>query len=70
MATKGASYRYGNTKGPNHQGKTTEHINYAWAKAFNRGGLDRHFRDHGKEFDCKTKEEYEAKALKFANTVD
>ena len=34
MATKGASYRYGNTKGSNHQGKATEHINYAWAKAF------------------------------------
>ena len=37
MATKGASYRFGNTKGSNHQGKATEYINYAWAKAFNRG---------------------------------
>ena len=33
-------------------------------------GLDRYFRDHGKEFDSKTKEEYEAKALNFANTVN
>ena len=69
MATKGTSHRYGNTKGSNHQGKATEHINYAWAKAFNRGGLGRHFRDHGKELDCKTKEEYEAKALKFAKQL-
>ena len=67
MATKGASNRYGNTKGSNHQGRPTEHINYAWAKDFNRGGLDRHFNDHGKEFGCKSKEEYAAKALKFAN---
>ena len=70
MATKGASNRYGNTKGSNHRGIPTEHINYAWAKDFNRGGLERHFNNHGKEFGCKTKEEYAAKALKFANTID
>ena len=39
MATKGTSHRYGNTKGSNHQGKATEHINYACAKAFDRGGI-------------------------------
>ena len=70
MATKGASNRYGNTKGSNHQGKPSKDINYAQAKDFNRGGLDKHFKDHGKEFGCKTKEEYAYKALKFANTVD
>lgn len=70
MATKGASNRYGNTKGSNHQGRPTENINYAWAKGFNKNGLTKHFNDHGKEFGCSTKEEYEAKALKFANTVD
>ncbi len=70
MATKGASNRYGNTKGSNHQGRPTEHTNYAWAKDFNRGGLERHFKNHGKEFGCKSKEEYSAKALKFANTID
>ena len=54
MATKGASYRYGNTRGSKHQGEVTKHINYAWAKDFNRGGIDQHFRDHGKEFGAKT----------------
>ena len=70
MATKGASNRYGNTKGSNHQGKPTERTNYAWAKDFNRGGLSRHFEEHGVEFGCKTKEEYVAKAINFANIVD
>lgn len=70
MSTKGASLRYGNTKGSNHKGTPTEHIGFAWAKGFNRGGLTRHFNKHGKEFDCKTKEEYEAKAVSFANTID
>ena len=32
MATKGASYRYGNTRGANHRGEPTKHIGYAWAK--------------------------------------
>ena len=70
MSTKGPSKRYGNTKGSNHRGLPTKHIGYAWAKGFNRGGLKRHFKEHGKEFNTTTKEEYEAKALHFANTVD
>jgi len=70
MATKGASFRYGNTKGSNHQGKATEHTQFSWAKAFNRGGLTRHFESHGAEFGCKTKEEYAAKAVNFANAID
>ena len=65
MATKGASFRYGNTNG-----SRTEHIRFAWAKGFNRGGLERHFHDHGKEFGATTAEEYVSKAVHFANTVD
>ena len=70
MATKGASNRYGNTKGSKHQGKATDFTQFPWAKAFNRGGLTRHFEEHGAEFGCNTKEEYAAKAVAFANTVD
>lgn len=70
MPTKGASYRYGNTNGSKHQGQSTKHINYAWAKDFNRGGLDKHFKDHGKEFGAHSKKEYAAKAVHFANEVD
>ena len=70
MATKGASFRYGNTRGANHRGESTKDINYAWAKDFNRGKLEQHFKDHAKEFGCRTKEEYLAKALRFANTID
>lgn len=29
MATKGASYRYGNTRGANHRGEPTKHIGYS-----------------------------------------
>lgn len=70
MATKGASNRYGNTKGSNHQGIATKQIGYPWAKGFNKKGLDRHFDEHGAEFGCKTKEEYAARAINFANHID
>ena len=70
MPTKGPSNRYGNTNGSNHNGRPTENINYPWAKDFNRGGLSKHFRDHGKEFGAKSKEEYASKAVHFANTID
>ena len=70
MATKGASFRYGNTNGSNGKGKPTKHIRYAWAKDFNRGGLEQHFRDHGKEFGVGNPEEYASKAVHFANEVD
>lgn len=70
MPTKGASYRYGNTRGSKHQGQATRDIKYAWAKDFNRGGLEQHFKDHGKEFNAKTKQDYAAKAVHFANDVD
>lgn len=70
MSTKGPSVKYGNTNGSNHRGLPTKHIGYAWAKEFNRGGLKRHFKKHGSEFNAATEEEYEAKALHFANKVD
>jgi pyocin large subunit-like protein len=70
MATKGASMRYGNTNGAHHRGEATKHINYAWAKDFNRGGLEQHFKDHGKEFNAVSKQDYAAKAIHFANDID
>ena len=69
MATKGASNRYGNARG-GHQGYPTTHTGFAWAKAFNRSTLDDHFRRHGEQMGCPTKESYNANAVKFANTVD
>lgn len=69
MSTKGASNRYGNSRGSNH-GHPTAHIGYAWARAFNKATLDQHFYDHGKQMGCPTKESYEAHAVSFANTVD
>lgn len=70
MATKGPSMRYGNTNGAHHRGGRTQRINYAWAKDFNRGGLERHFNEHGKEFGIINKKDYVAKAIHFANQVD
>ena len=70
MPTKGASMRYGNTNGARHRGEATENMNYPWAKDFSRGSLEKHFIDHGKEFGAKTKKEYAAKVVHFANEVD
>lgn len=70
MSTKGPSLRYGNTNGSHHRGEATEHINYAWAKGFNKDGLDKHFDKHGKEFGANSKMEYAAKAVHFANEID
>lgn len=70
MSTKGASMRYGNTNGAHYRGEATEKINYQWAKDFNKGGIERHYRDHGEEFGAKSKEEYAAKAVHFANEID
>lgn len=69
MATKGASNWYGNARG-GRQGYPTQHIGFAWAKAFNRSTLDDHFQRHGEQMGCPTKESYNANAVKFANTVD
>ena len=69
MSTKGASNRYGNTRGGT-QGHPTKHIGYAWAKAFNKSTLNNHFSKHGSQVGAPTKSSYEAKAVRFANTVD
>ena len=69
MATKGASNRYGNTRG--WYGKNNPHgVNYEWAKDFNHNTLDEHYKKHKNEFNSKSKESYKQKAIKFANTVD
>ena len=70
MATKGASNRYGNTRESSNNGQKNKNLNFAWVKGFNRGGIKQHFEKHGKEFNCKTKDEYVAKAIRFANTID
>ena len=70
MATKGASNRYGNSRGANHQGKATEHINYQWAKDFNKHSLKQHFIDHASNFGVTSIESYKQHAIKFANAVD
>lgn len=69
MATKGASNRYGNTRG-SRRGHETKNTGFAWAKAFNRSTLQRHFENHGKQMGTPTKESYNAKAVHFANNVD
>lgn len=69
MSSKGASNRYHTTNHGN-QRKTPGHINYAWAKAFNKRTLLDHFRRHGAQMKCDTKEAYAAKAVQFANAID
>lgn len=70
MATKGASNRYGNTKGSNRQDKPSEEINYAWAKDFNKKSLAKHYSDHGKDIGLDNQESYRQHAIRFANTID
>ncbi len=70
MATKGPSMRYGNTRGAHHRGDVSDNIGYQWAKDFNRGGLEQHFKDHGKEFGAVSAADYASKAVHFANAVD
>ncbi len=70
MAAKGPSMRYGNTRGAHHRGEVSDDIGYQWAKDFNKGGLEQHFKDHGGEFGAHSEEEYVSKAVDFANEVD
>lgn len=65
MATKGQSNQYGNSRGT-----PTNHINYKYAKDFNRNTIARHFSEHGKEVGATSKWDYIAKAIKFANSID
>ncbi len=69
MATKGASNRYGTSRGKNSPSNPYG-VNYEWSKDFNKNSLDKHFNKHGKEFDLSSKESYRQHAIKFANTVD
>lgn len=70
MATKGASNRYGNSKGSRGSNKATESINYQWAKDFNKKTLTKHFDDHGESMSSDSKESYKQHAIRFANTID
>ena len=69
MSTKGPSNRYGNTRGGKN-GHETKKTGFAWAKAFNKSSIDKHFGEHGKEMGFQSKEEYVAHAISFANTID
>lgn len=70
MATKGASYLYGNTRGTNGKGISSEHISYKYAIGFNRYALDDDFVRHGKDFGVNSAKQYGEHAIHFANTVD
>ena len=69
MATKGASNRYPTGKRSS-SGRTISHINFEWAKDFNKKSLDKHFNDHVKNMGFDSKESYKQHAIKFANTID
>ena len=69
MSSKGPSNLYGNSKGSK-RGHETKHTGFAWAKGFNSSTLADHFRRHGKQMGCDTKESYAASAVRFANTVN
>lgn len=70
MSSKGPSNRYGNTRGSDGKGRPTSHINYQWAKDFNKNSLDKHFDEHGKQMGFSTINEYGAHAVSFANRID
>ena len=69
MATKGASNRYGNSRGSS-PGHITEHTGFAWAKGFNKTTLTDHYQRHGSQVQSDSEESYIAHPVKFANTVD
>ncbi len=69
MATKGQSNQYDNTKGGAPH-RATRHINYKYAKEFNKATLKNHFDNHHKEFHVKSEKDYERKAIRFANKID
>lgn len=68
VATKGPSSRYSNGCATDKKKRKT--IGFDWAKDFNRNGIEGHSRDHGGSFGTPNKEEYRAKAIRFANTID
>jgi pyocin large subunit-like protein len=64
MSTKGPSFLYGNTKG-----SPTRHINFKYAVDFSNKDLERHIREHMKEFNINEPKEYVKQAIEFANNV-
>lgn len=70
MATKGASYKYGNTRGSNGVGVPSRHINYQYAKDYNKNKLAIDFIKHGKDFGASSEKDYASHAVHFANMVD
>lgn len=69
MSTKGPSNRYGNSRG-GRQGHPTNNTNFPWAKDFNNATKKEHFNKHGGSVGAHTENEYAAKAVKFANSID
>ena len=51
MGTKGPSNHYGNAGG-GRQGHHTKHINYPWAKDFNKHSAKNHYEKHIKNQPC------------------
>ena len=69
MATKGASNRYGNTRG-GRKGHPTCHTGFQWARGFNHSTLQDHYNRHGTQVGSPTKGSYSAHAVTFANTIN
>ena len=67
MATKGPSGKFSKTNGS--RGNVSS-IHYQWARAFNKNTLDKHFKKHGSQMDASNKQEYESRAVHFANQID
>lgn len=66
MPTKGASNRYGNSRG-SRNGHPTEHTGFAWAKDFDKSTLKSHAEKHGQQDGTVS---YVAHAVAFANRID
>jgi pyocin large subunit-like protein len=69
MGTKGPSNHYGNAGG-GRQGHHTKHINYPWAKDFNKHSAKNHYEKHNNKQHFDSQESYKQHAIKFANDID
>ena len=70
MSTKGPSNRYGNTNGSKGNGIATKHINYQYAKDYNKSKLSTDFEKHSADFGVSNERDYASHAVHFANTID
>ncbi len=70
MSTKGQSNQYGNTNGSRGAGVPTKHINYKYAKDYNKNLAKKDFDKHKANFGVPSKESYVTNAVRFANTID